>query len=137
MSFFNRCLLRFPSTNIKLFFQSLVDESNENSTASSISSPVSNHHQTTPVHHAIRSPSSQSMQHHHSYASTPPASVQTPLQPQIGTVNVRANSATKSDSSRTSSTPAAARMAPLKVSIPNSSDVDFASPVPSPTGTIR
>ncbi len=67
-----RCVLRFPSTNIKLVFQSLVDDS-------------SSSHQTTGTRDSLKGSS----------------------------------------------------MAPLKVNIPDSTDPDFASPIPSPAGTLR
>jgi forkhead box protein K len=65
------CVFRFPSTNIKLVFQSLVDDS-------------SSSHQTTGTRDSFKGSS----------------------------------------------------MAPLKVNIPDSTDPDFASPIPSPAGTI-
>ncbi|XP_054168330.1 forkhead box protein K1-like isoform X2 [Oppia nitens] len=65
------CVLRFPSTNIKLVFQSLVDDTNSS-------------HSSSGNRESIRNQS----------------------------------------------------MAPLKVNIPDSTDPDFASPIPSPAGTI-
>ena len=66
-----RCVFRFPSTNIKLVFQSLVEDTSSHPQSSSRES-------------------------------------------------IRGQS-----------------MAPLRVNIPDSTDPDFASPIPSPAGTIR